>query len=195
MFSNQRLLIIATTVLFCPTAMAADTVKVGTDEKGHPIVVQKAPDRGPQKLKLPFGDNSLWFRYYQAGEDASITRHDNDLAKKYWLASLAELEKHPVAKGSDTFLSVKLSALEAGLMKLYPEDWSKEKGDTAATLAKRKENVELLQRMATINTYYAPKDDLFRIKANERYAIAKQSYDKAVAEAKRSPSAPKTETE
>lgn len=222
MFSNQRLflvagsLLLAQGVLAAPSAVpsnkqaqpvskqvqptqrnlstpASDMVPVGVGPGGRQILVKKSPDHGPVKLKLPFADNSLWMRYYQAGEDASISKHDNDLAKKYWMASLAELEKHPPAKGSDMFLSVKLSALEAGLMNLYPQDWSKETGDSDAILAKRKENVEVLSRIANINNFYAPKDDLFRTKANERYASAKQSYDKAVAEAKQSQSTPTTD--
>lgn len=213
MFSNQRLFIVAAGFVFSQGVFAApptppaikkpqpaqtsvsasDMVPIGVGPNGRQVMIKKSPPHGPVKLKLPFGDNSLWFRYYQAGEDASITHHDNDLAKKYWMASLAELEKHPPAKGSDTFLSVKLSALEAGLMNLYPEDWSKEKGESDAILAKRKEHVELLSRIARINTFYAPKDDLFRTKADERYAAAKQSYDQAVAEAKQLQSQPKTD--
>lgn len=230
MFSNQRLFVVASTLVcaqsFAAVAAAPNTttgksktqtaqsnqsnpnqsnssktvkvpIAIGAD--GRQILVNITPPvRSQVKLKLPVSDSSLWFRYYQAGEEASLTRHDKDLAKKYWMASLSELEKHPPAKGSDMFLSVKLSALEAGLMNLYPSDWSKESGDSDAILSRRKEHVELLQRIANINTFYAPKDDLFRIKANERYALAKQSYDKALAQAKqtqteRTQAEPKTE--
>ncbi len=195
MFSNRRLFIVTTSFIFSQGAFAAPkTSPVAKKQQPAQTSTASINKVATAKLKLPFPDSSLWFRYYQAGEDASLAKHD-DVAKKYWMASLAELEKHPPAKDSDTFLSVKLSALEAGLMNLYPNDWSKEKGDRTEILEKRKEHVALLSRIANINTFYAPPNDLFRTKANERYATAKQAYDKAVAEAKQSPSAPKTETD
>ncbi len=146
------------------------------------VTIFSAPAWADNKLTLPIADGSLWVRYYQAGEDASVKHHDAELAKKYWMASLAELEKHPPAKGSDIFLSVKLSALEAGLMNSYPADWSKQSGNADEIMAKRKEQVDTLLRIARVNEYFAPKDDLLRTRSKERYEIAQRAYDKALAE-------------
>jgi hypothetical protein len=134
------------------------------------------------KLDLP-DSGALWYRYYQAGEDAAITKHDEALAKKYYLAALAEIEQHPPVKGADMFLGPKLSALEVGLMDEYPKDWSRQ-GDSEEVMTLRKEQVDVYERIARINEYFAPPDDLLRIKAKERYENLKKDYEKALAVAK-----------
>lgn len=162
-----------------------ETIPIGVGPGGAPITITRPKMViPPQKLNLPIVDNSLWFRYYQAGEDASLTQHDPDLAKRYWMAAIAELEKHPPAKGADMFLSVRLSALDKGLMDSYPADWSKQTGDSDEIMKQRKEQVETLSRIARINEYFAPPDDLLRTKSKERYEIAKQAYEKALAQMK-----------
>jgi len=166
-------------------AQEMEIIPIGVRSDGKPITItRKKVVIPPQKLNLPIADNSLWFRYYQAGEDASLTQHDPDLAKKYWMAAISELEKHPPAKGADMFLSVRLSALDKGLMDSYPSDWSKQTGDSDEIMKQRKEQVDTLSRIARINEYFAPPDDLLRTKSKERYEIAKQAYEKALAQMK-----------
>jgi hypothetical protein len=137
------------------------------------------PSHGPQKLDLPEADYSLWYRYYQAGEDASITHHDLELAKKYWLAALSELEKSPPSR-TDMFLAIKLSALEKGLQDLYPTDWSKQNGDPDDVLKLRKQQVDTLYRIARVNDRIVPHDDLLFTKSQERYQLARKEYEKAL---------------
>jgi hypothetical protein len=139
----------------------------------------KRKPRGPLKLNLPEPDSSLWFRYYQAGEDASITRHDQALAKRYWLAALSEIEKKPPSR-SDIFLSIKLSALEQGLEDLYPKDWSKEKGDPEKVMKLQAEQVDTLARIAHVNNNIVPHGDLLYTKSEERYQQARADYEKAL---------------
>jgi hypothetical protein len=168
-------------------------VQIGIGPKG-PIMMKRPPVHGPTKLDLPEKNNSLWYRYYEAGEDAAVTRHDPTLAKKYYMASLTELEKHPQAKGSDMFLSVRLSALESGLENAYPGDWTKQRGKSEDLMKQRKEQVDVYSRIARINEYYAPPDDLLRIKAKERYETVRQAYEKALA-AMKSPTQTESKTE
>ncbi len=170
-------------------------VQIGIGPKG-PIMMKRPPVRsGPTKLDLPEKNNSLWNRYYEAGEDAIVTRHDPTLAKQYYMASLAELEKHPQTKGSDMFLSVRLSALESGLENAYPSDWSKQRGKSEDVMKQRKEQVDVYSRIARINEYYAPPDDLLRIKAKERYVTVRQAYEKALAATKSSTQTESSKTE
>jgi hypothetical protein len=154
--------------------------------RGGPVATTAPQKVGKTKLDqtLPMPNNSLWCRYYSAGEDASI-KNDEALAKKYYMASLAELEKHPQTKGSDIFMSVRLSALESALMEGYPHDWSKEEEKNPAhVMDERKEQVNVYQRIARINEYYAPPEDLLRIKAKERYETVRKDYEKALAASK-----------
>lgn len=174
---------------FVPAAGAADGgVTVGVMKNGQPIkaAIPVGRPSAPQKLDLPADNGSLWYRYYQAGEDAAIAHHDPQLAKRYYLASLAELEKHPQPKHSDMFLSIRLSALEKGLMDGYPGDWSTYKGARDDKMKLLKEQVDVYYRIARINAYYAPPDDLFRTKAEERYVKSKAEYEKSLKEDKSS---------
>jgi hypothetical protein len=104
------------------------------------------------------------------------------LAKKYWFAALSEIEKNPPPR-SDMFLSVKLSALEQGLMNLYPKDWSKEKVDSQDVMKLRQEQVNILARIARVNDKFVPHNDLLYTKSQERYDNARNEYEKAVASA------------
>ncbi len=134
------------------------------------------------ELILPVPDNSLWFRYYKAGESAAFSGN-KALSHKYWMASLAELEKVK-PNPEDDLMSVKLSALEQSLTYSYPTDWSKET-DSSADIAKRREElVSVLQRMAQVNRRLVPQDKLLCQKSYERFDIAKKSHDKAIAESK-----------
>lgn len=134
------------------------------------------------ELILPVPDNSLWFRYYKAGESASFSGN-KVLAHKYWMASLAELEKVK-PNPEDDLMSVKLSALEQSLTYSYPTDWSKETDSSADIAKRREEQVSVLQKMAQVNRRLVPQDKLLCQKSYERFDTAKQSYDKALAESK-----------
>ncbi len=128
-------------------------------------------------LNLPVPDNSLWFRYYKAGEQADL-KHDGDTAKKYWMASLAELEK-VAPNPSDDLMSVKLSALEIGLIGSYPKDWTTLDKSQPEKEQLRAEQVKILYRMAVINSRLVPGDKLLCSKSKERYEIAKREKEKS----------------
>ncbi|HEY9732425.1 MAG TPA: hypothetical protein V6C89_10965 [Drouetiella sp.] len=136
------------------------------------------------ELVLPVPDNSLWFRYYKAGESASFGGN-KALAHKYWMASLAELEKVK-ANPDDDLMSVKLSALEQALTYSYPSDWSKETEPASEIAKRREEQVSVLQRMAAINSRLVPKDTLLCQKSYERYDTAKKNFEKASGDMKTS---------
>ncbi len=137
--------------------------------------------RNSGKLELRTPDNSLWFRYYQAGEDASLA-HDAVKAKQYWMASLSELEANGAPTAADDDMSLKLSALEIGLTYGYPEDWSKTDAPQSEKLVMRAEQVSTLYRMAAINSRLVPNDTLLCAKSKERYEIARTAYEKAKSE-------------
>lgn len=136
----------------------------------------------PGELVLPVPDNSLWFRYYKAGEAAKL-KNDQKLAMKYWMASLAALEKVK-PNPDDDLMSVKLSALEQALTYSYPADWSKVTEPEEKRLKWQEEQVSTLLRMSQINRRLVPSDKLLCAKSLERYSDAKRSYDKAIAENK-----------
>lgn len=156
---------------------------------GHAAPVRKPAHIPPKhrigELVLPVPDNSLWFRYYKAGESASFSGN-KALAHKYWLASLNELEKVK-PNPDDDLMSVKLSALEQALTYSYPADWSKATEPAADVAKQREEQVSVLEKMATINRRLVPKDTLLCQKSYERFDIAKKSFEKAVADAKTAP--------
>jgi hypothetical protein len=131
-----------------------------------------------QGLKLPVPDNSLWFRYYKAGEEADL-RHETGKAKKYWMASLAELEK-VAPNPSDDLMSVKLSALEIGLISTYPKDWTTLETSQQEQEHLRDEQVKVFYRMAVINSRLVPGDTLLCSKSKERYEIVKKENEKAL---------------
>ena len=134
-------------------------------------------------LNLPVPDNSLWFRYYKAGEQADL-KHDVDTAKKYWMASLAELEK-VAPNPSDDLMSVKLSALEIGLIGIYPKDWTTLDKSQPEKEQLSDEQVRVLYRIAVINSRLVPGDKLLCSKSNERYEIAKRERDKSTLDSKK----------
>ncbi len=134
------------------------------------------------ELVLPVPDNSLWFRYYKAGESAAFSGN-KALAHKYWMASLAELEK-VAPNPEDDLMSVKLSALEQALTYSYPSDWSKESTPAAETAKRREEQVSVLERMAKVNRRLVPKDTLLCQKSYERFDNAKKSFEKTSSESK-----------
>lgn len=150
----------------------------------RPMNTHVGPKHRIGELILPVPDNSLWFRYYKAGESAAFSGNKT-LAHKYWMASLAELEKVK-PNPEDDLMSVKLSALEQNLTYSYPSDWSKEKGSSEEIAKRREEQVSVLERMAQVNRRLVPKDTLLCQKSYERFDIAKKSYDKAIAESKSS---------
>ncbi|MBS1956820.1 MAG: hypothetical protein JST89_21705 [Cyanobacteria bacterium SZAS-4] len=156
-----------------------------------PINTHVGPKHRVGELVLPVPDNSLWFRYYKAGESASFSGNKT-LAHKYWMASLAELEKVK-PNPDDDLMSVKLSALEQALTYSYPADWSKETQAAAEIAKRRDEQVSVLEKMALVNRRLVPKDTLLCQKSYERYDIAKKSWEKAAAESKTSTSSGTTQ--
>jgi hypothetical protein len=124
-------------------------------------------------------DTSLWYRYYQAGEDA-LTKNDRDRAKAYLMAALGEIEKHPPDGKKDMFLAVKVSALQVYLTDMYPKDWSTHLSDKDKELDLRKEQVQTLYRVAQMNARLAPPGDLLISKSRERYETARTQYEKLV---------------
>lgn len=150
----------------------------------RPTNTHVGPKHRIGELVLPVPDNSMWFRYYKAGESASFSGNKS-LAHKYWMASLAELEKVK-PNPDDDLMSVKLSALEQALTYSYPADWSKEKEPTDEIAKRREEQISVLQRMSTINSRLVPKDTLLCQKSYERYDIAKKNFEKSSSETKNS---------
>lgn len=148
----------------------------------RPMNTHVGPKHRVGELVLPVPDNSLWFRYYKAGESASFSGN-KALAHKYWIASLNELEKVK-PNPEDDLMSVKLSALEQALTYSYPSDWSKETAPAEDIAKRREEQVSVLEKMAQVNRRLVPKDTLLCQKSYERFDIAKKSYDKAIAESK-----------
>jgi hypothetical protein len=153
---------------------------------GHeiPSAANQRPHALPLKLNVP-PDSSLWFRYYQAGEDAML-KHDTELEKKYLLASLSELEKVKSTGPGDIMFLVKISALETYLEDLYPFDWTKAEGEDANVMKFRGEQVSTLYRIARINERFTDATDLLRTKSKEHYENVRRDYEKAVATAKQS---------
>jgi hypothetical protein len=150
----------------------------------RPINTHVGPKHRIGELVLPVPDNSMWFRYYKAGESASFSGN-KALAHKYWMASLAELEKVK-PNPDDDLMSVKLSALEQALTYSYPADWSKETQPADEIAKRREEQISVLQRMSTINSRLVPKDTLLCQKSYERYDIAKKNFEKSSSETKNS---------
>ncbi|MGH9551390.1 MAG: hypothetical protein ACRD3W_18540, partial [Terriglobales bacterium] len=188
---EASLLIIAASVCSMHSVLAQTIVPVtpdaaqsAADQKAETEKALAAPQVPKQhKADLP-ADYSLWYRYYQAGEDAMLTHNDLDLAKKYYLASLGELEKHPPVPGQDMWLKVKLSGLEYGLMHSYPKTWPAiDTGNSQDVVKLRKDQMDVYYRIARLNDRYAEADDLLRVRAIERYNKAKKEYSKALADA------------
>ena len=143
-----------------------------------PVIPNTQVGHARQKaLELPVPDNSLWFRYFKAGEEAGL-KHDSDKAKKYWMASLSELERVS-PNPNDDLMSVKLSALEISLIDSFPKNWTNLEGSDAEKQRMRDQQVNTLYRMAVINSRLVPSDRLLCSKSMERYEIAKKENEKA----------------
>jgi hypothetical protein len=86
----------------------------------------------------------LWERYLAAGEEAR-RKKDDASAKRYWLGSLAELEK--TKKGSVG----RWGRLQHRLLEIYPRDWSDSKLDEASKIKQEEEQVQLYDRINKLN--------------------------------------------
>src|ERR1700677_943084 len=94
MRSNSAWLFLVVTVLCVQPSQSENgtPAKVTVPKRTTPVQQERTTAVQQAKLSLPIPDNSLWLRYYQAGEDASLTQHDAGLAKKYWMAAKAGLD-------------------------------------------------------------------------------------------------------
>lgn len=82
-------------------------------------------------------------------------------------------------------MSVKLSALEIGLIGSYPKDWTTLDKSQPEKEQLRDEQVRVLYRIAVINSRLVPGDKLLCSKSNERYEIAKRERDKSTLDSKK----------
>lgn len=135
-------------------------------------------------MGLPVPCYDLWYRYYGAGEKA-LKSHDEALAKRNFLASLAELEKVTTRQSSkDLFFMVRISGIEKRLTDLYTNKVTATTGDDQKELAVRKEQVEVLDRLARVNRRIITPNDRLVIASQERYEAARKQYEKRANEIK-----------
>lgn len=98
-------------------------------------------------------DAPLWQKYLAAG-DAMKVRHNEERAKKYWLAALSELETSGSGGGgSDISEYALFPRLESRLLTMYPDDWSKTKLDSSREKL-QKEQVDVLKRVTDLMKGY-----------------------------------------
>lgn len=90
----------------------------------------------------------LWVRYMALG-DAAQKRNDSATAKRYWLGSLAELEK-----GKNVGNYRQFPALEHRLLYMYPTDWSTSKLSPTDLLTQQQEQVAVYNRLVHITRSY-----------------------------------------
>jgi len=129
----------------------------------------QVPD-GPSSSKKPA---PLWIRYLQAGEQAQ-KKGKSDIAKRYLLGSLAELERTASAGHGAMFQA---GMLEQDLVQMYPSDWTKAKGDQPDKLKLREEQVSVLARINKFNhDHHVSK--LFTEQYQRQYEAASQALEK-----------------
>lgn len=140
-------------------------------------------------MHLPTRNGSLWYRYYAAGEQAFTKKHDEGLAKRYWLASLTSLENEPYEKATqDMMILVRLSALEDRIIHLYepyPDDdprsveinsWLKKSRSEEPQIQNDKAQLALLKQKARVLKRIADLNAKFVRKPSDPFATVWQGY-------------------
>ncbi len=146
-------------------------------------VSAKGPE--PDIMGLPVPCYDTWYRYYGAGEKA-LKAHNDELADRYFMSSLAELEKVNAKQNSkDLFFMVRLSGIEQRLVERLTNKVAATTGDDQKELSVRKEQVDAYERMARVNErIVVPNTDLIVVRAKERFVEARKQYDKRATEIK-----------
>lgn len=135
-------------------------------------------------MGLPVPCYDTWYRYYSEGEKA-LKAHDESLAERNFLASLAELEKVTTRQSSrDLFFMVRISGIESRLCDMYTNKIASSNGDDQKELAMRKEQVDAYEKMARINRRIIFPADALVARSRERYENALKEYTKRTAEIK-----------
>ncbi len=148
----------ALTVALCLPAVAAPAdIKASMRQNFRPLWVTK---------------NAPLYAQYLAMGDTMHMRHDETKAKHYWIASLRELEKN----GANGQLSY-FPKLEARLLTMYPDDWSKTKLSKKRELV-QEEQVDILRRVNKLFQGYQASSGTSRALGN----MADIGYKQAVAD-------------
>lgn len=174
--SAQQSQIVDTNPAHTPRTAPASTLPEQQSPSSAGRTVAGSKPRPPFIFPGP-PDRSLWFRYLQAGYDAQ-GKGDDQLAKKYFLASLTELEKNPPAAGKDIITIVKISTLERHLRESYPTDWSSFDSKPEQAEKLRTEQIDTLRRIVKVNERCVPANDSMRTGYVDLYQRVKSENEK-----------------
>jgi hypothetical protein len=134
----------------------------------------------PDIMGMPVDSGALWYRYLEGGELAK-KKGDEDLARRYYMGSLASIERDPNPQKGDPFFLPRVSKLENSIINLYGSALSKEMdGDDKVKLAT--EQCNAYERMAKLNTRFVDPGNPFITKAQERFEKVKSDLEKIKAE-------------
>jgi hypothetical protein len=131
----------------------------------------------------PYGNKSMWFQYLSAGEEAA-RKHDNSLAKRYWIGSLKALEDAPSPQQGNALFLVQMSSLERHLISTYSTTLGLKDLESEERVKLTGEQVDVYDRMTRLNKKFAQPTDLLVTKSQERADQARADLEKAKEAAK-----------